>query len=138
MIGHHITNLFDEIPRHLIKKERKVFESTLEAIFSSTHLKRGSDNRKALLKLTTSLNGRIDDQYWQILHTLCEIQEILYSQERSTALILRLYNLTFLHAVKMVGCQIDNETKIVRVVLSRFGLSCARAISNYADAFFEC
>jgi len=101
-IGHHINNLFEEIPRHLPKKERGVFERTLKAAFSSRQVKRGKDYRNALLQLTTAVDGRIDDKIVQILISLCEIQEILYSNERSAELILRLYNVTFVHAMKMI------------------------------------
>ena len=101
-IKEHIKNLFQEIPRHLIKTERIVFERGLTVIFAENQLKRGCDYRKALVQLTLFVNDRIDSKFSALLTGLCEIQEIFYSNQRSPALVLRLYNLTFMHASIMI------------------------------------
>ena len=101
-IKEHIKNLFQEIPRHLNKSERALFERGLEVVFAENQLKRGCDYRKALLQLSLYIDGKIDSRYCDLLLSLCEIQEIFYSNERTPALVLHLYNLTFMHASTMV------------------------------------
>ena len=50
------------------------------------------------------LNGKINHNALNLLSSLCEIQELLYASEekRTTRNILRLYNVTFLHANQLI------------------------------------
>ena len=87
-IKEHIKNLFQDIPRHLIKTERTLFERGLAVIFAENQLKRGCDYRKALIQLTLFVNDRIDSRFSTLLTSLCEIQEIFYSNDKSPSLVL--------------------------------------------------
>ena len=72
-------------------------------MFSCWHdTKRGVDYRKSLVEVTTLMQGKLDDRFYTLFETLCQIQEIFYSYDRSPALILRLHNLTFIHAITLV------------------------------------
>ena len=97
----HIENLYMELPHHLPKSQKKLFEETIIASFEKKDCKRGVDYRKSLIKMNVALHGKIDKSVYMILSTLCEIQRILYigEHERTMENILRLYNLTFLHTV---------------------------------------
>jgi len=76
------------------------FDNTLTAIWRGSQLKRARDYRNALNELTITLkNGKIEDCFFKILRSLCEIQDIMYSRERSPQLIFRLYNLVFMHII---------------------------------------
>ena len=46
-ISDHIKNLYGEIPHHLNKRQRKIFDQGLKAVFSGKQVKRGADYRKA-------------------------------------------------------------------------------------------
>ena len=61
--------------------------------------KRGLDYRVSLIQLVVMLRNKINEQIYDILDTMCEIQEILYAGEnkRSVETILRMHNQTFLH-----------------------------------------
>ena len=73
------------------------------------------DYRASLLKVTHLMKGRLPDDFQVILDTLAEIQEILYSYDEqcSSRTVLRLYNLTFWHAVMLkivLGTQMKSLT----------------------------
>ena len=131
-IKEHIKNLFQEIPRHLNKNERSLFERGLEVVFAENQLKRGCDYRKALLQLTLFVNEKIDSRYSDLLLSLCEIQEIFYSNERTPALVLRLYNLTFMHASVMIQLL---KTPIVLTKRKLFGQYFHALVCNSPQQF---
>jgi len=101
-IAGHIRNLFDEIPRQLNKDERHILERAIKISFGDKQVKRGADHRKSLVELTVYLQQKINPKFLQIFELLCEIQEILYQRHRSPLIILRLHNITFLHATLLV------------------------------------
>ena len=108
-VAGHIKNLYDEVPKHLTKVERGLFERALQASLVDKHVKRCVDYRKSLIEVTTFVHTRINTRIFRVFETLCEIQEIFYSRERTPSTILRLYNVTFLHALLLVEC--FNKTK---------------------------
>ena len=81
-VKQHIDNLYAELPSHLSKTEKKIMEDTILNSFSQKELKRGVDYRRSLVYLNSKLNGKIDKTIFGILSTLCEIQRILYGEER--------------------------------------------------------
>lgn len=58
----HIRNLYAEIPFHLSKEERKIFEAAVNASFCGKEVKRGSDYRKSLIDLVLYLDGKINQR----------------------------------------------------------------------------
>ena len=102
-IAGHTKNLYVEIPFHLGKEERKIFEKAAAASFGGKEVKRGCDYRKSLVDLVLFLEGKINTEIYSLLAQLSEIQEVMYSDEkdRSQNQILRFYNLTFQHASLM-------------------------------------
>jgi hypothetical protein len=49
-VGHHIENIFTELPRHLNDKESKAMVESLELCLGSKDQKRTADYRSALVK----------------------------------------------------------------------------------------
>ena len=102
-IAGHIKNLYEEIPYHLDKEEKMYFVNIVSASFSGKEAKRGADYRLSLIDVTADAKGKIPEDVYFLLTSLREMQEILYFKEnkRTNENILRLYNVTFLHALKM-------------------------------------
>ncbi|XP_057315536.1 uncharacterized protein LOC130656649 [Hydractinia symbiolongicarpus] len=102
-IAGHLKNLYHELPFHLNKNDRKLFETTVAASFSGKEAKRAADYRLSLVDCTNHLHGKVDQKVFEVLETACEIQEIMYSPEqcRTPTSILRLHNTTFLHALAL-------------------------------------
>jgi hypothetical protein len=103
-IAGHIKNLYTEIQYHLSKDDKKIFLETVNASFGGKEAKRGCDYRLSLVDITQSfVKNNTIEEFRVILTTLLEIQQLLYGDEcmRSSKSILKLYNLTFLHALEM-------------------------------------
>ena len=98
----HLRNLFEELPQHMKPAHKKYFEKALDAVFGDKQVKRGCDYRKALIELTSMLRPKLDDKFMVLFETMCEIQEICYSRERTPQLIFRFANLVFTHAITLV------------------------------------
>ena len=100
-IGNHIKNLFEEIPYHLEKEEKRIFSETVEAAFQGKEAKRGCDYRLSLIYCCVTLKTKIPKIYIDIFETLHFVQHILYrsESERTPTNIFRLYNLTFKHSL---------------------------------------
>ena len=102
-IGHHIENVFAELPHQLKAKEKKAFQESIAMCLGGKESKRGVDYRAALVKVTAYLrqNGLLSEKELQVLDTLTEMQRILYStdEKRSPQLILRYYNQSWYHAI---------------------------------------
>lgn len=90
-----------ELPSHLSRDEKIIFNQALTSAFEGKDCKRGSDYRSSLLKICSLLKGQIPKVQYEILTTLAEIQQILYSHDisRTNRSILRLHNVTFSHAM---------------------------------------
>ena len=79
----------------------KELKATIESAFEGKEVKRCVDHRAALLKVTHLMKGKVSDDIQMLLETLADVQQILYAydESRSPRTILRLYNLTFMHAI---------------------------------------
>ena len=96
----HLNNLYEEIVYHAENKEEKILlQNTIGHVMGDKSCKRGVDYRVSLIQLVVMLRNKVNEQIFDLLDTMCEIQEILYTGEnkRSVETILRMYNQTFLH-----------------------------------------
>ena len=98
-IAGHLKNLFEELPLHLNKKERELFENSM-MVYLSRDNKRACDYRKAVIFMCVELNGKINETILCILSTACTMQRILYAneKERDVATILRYHLASYVHA----------------------------------------
>ena len=101
-IGHHIENVFAELP-HQLKAKGKAFQESITMCLGGKETKRGVDYRAALVKVTAYLrqNGLLSEKELQVLDTLTDMQRILYStdEKRSPQLILRYYIQSWYQAI---------------------------------------
>ena len=97
----HIHNLLQELKFHLKQEERKLFEDAYQAAIGDKDALRGSDLRLGLILITLSLHGKVEPRITELLLLLAEISHLMYlpSKHRSPKVILRMYNITFKHAV---------------------------------------
>lgn len=86
-IGHHIENIFTELPHHLKDEEKKAVEDSVRNHVpnSGKESKRGVDYQAVLIKIMYSI----------YIPTVSEIQRVLYStnEKRTPNIILRYYNI---------------------------------------------
>ena len=122
-IAGHIKNLYKELPSHLKKEDKEVFEDVIEASFSGKEAKKGADYRKSLVNVTLYLMEKdLDKKYSDILVQLCEIQEIVYAEalQRTAKSILRLHNLTFLHALSLIDAIVTTKKLTERKLFGQY------------------
>ena len=96
----HLNNLYEKIVYHAENKEEKILlQNTIGHVMGDNSCKRGVDYRVSLIQLVVMLRNKINEQIYDILDTMCEIQEILYAGEnkRSVETILRMHNQSFFH-----------------------------------------
>ena len=91
---------------HLSHGDKRKFLNVVNASFGSKDAKRGCDYRLSIVDLTSYIvkHGLLRD-YHLLFTILVEIQSLLYADEskRTCKAILRLYNLTFVHAIETRG-----------------------------------
>ena len=75
-IAGHWKNLLEEIPHHLPKEQKQLFQN-ISMIGLNKDSKRAVDYRKTAINLCIHLNGKIDNNIHEILLTGCNMQEIL-------------------------------------------------------------
>ena len=94
-IAGHWKNLLEEIPHHLSKTEKLLFQS-ISMIGLNKDSKHAVDYRKTAINLCIHLKGKISDDIYKIILTGCNMEEILYAseEERNMSFILR-YHLTY-------------------------------------------
>ena len=114
-IGGHITNIIEELPRHLSKDDQELFNNIVTVSYNHKDTHRNCDKRKLLLTLIINLDGNINNKVVHLLKTLSEIQRILYLKEdhRTCKEILRLHNSCYQHLVLMKEV-IGFKTKLTR------------------------
>ena len=97
-IAEHWKNLLEEIPHHLPKEQKQLFQN-ISMIGLNKDSKRAVDYRKTAINLCIHLNGKIDNNIHEILLTGCNMQEILYAceEERNMTLILRYHLQSYIH-----------------------------------------
>lgn len=103
--SNHVKNLFHEIPAHLSKDGKKVFEATLSAIFQDKQTLQVCDYRDTAVLLPQALrqDASIPQEFLDLLDTLCEIGNILYSREtkRTNQSVLHLYLVAWKHWLQL-------------------------------------
>ena len=88
-IAGHWKNLLEEIPHHLPKEQKQLFQN-ISMIGLNKDSKRAVDYRKTAINLCIHLNGKIDNNIHKILLTGCNMQKSLYAcEEERMTLILR-------------------------------------------------
>ena len=100
-ISHHTQNIYDELPYHLPKEMKTAFKKVKDSSFNGKEAKNGSDYRDSLIIVATwFLQNHPFHFATDIIITLAEIQEILYSPEtkRSIQSVFRLRNVTIRNA----------------------------------------
>ena len=112
-VTNHIDNLYMELPHHLNKSEKKMMEEIIFLSFERKDTKRGIDYRKSLLKLTIYLKGKINNDVYRILLTMCEIQHPFADEtKRTVENILRLQNQIFIHTC-LLKCVVGKNLKVL-------------------------
>lgn len=108
----HIQNVFDELPAILTKPLQSEVKMLIETDLGKD-MKTGGDYRLAAVHLLTLLRKRNVPKILQLVETLVHISQILYANEgeRSMKLVLRLYNLTWVHFE--LCCELFHTTKKV-------------------------
>jgi len=98
-ISNHICNVLEELPNHLTKEVKAIFNETFQITLGGKETKRACDYRYAIILFAKRLRGVLTDTLQSLLDTLVEMQEILYTDDdnRSPRLILRYHNLSFMH-----------------------------------------
>ena len=103
--SNHVKNILKEIPAHLPKEVKQVFEDALDAIFKDKQTIRGCDYRDAAVILPQVLEKKegFPENMVQLLKTLCEIGRLLYSKEsqRTCQSVLRLHLVVWTHWVQL-------------------------------------
>lgn len=98
----HLGHVIEELAETAPTADREVITSVKKTVLSKKTL-RGSDYRKACLVILHNLRKleNVNTKIMKLFETLVEIQEICYAREakRNDLTILRLYNLTFVHAL---------------------------------------
>ena len=98
----HIKNVWDVLSEVLEGKEKEVFLNTLKGCYGNKDKVRGCDYRLSTIVAYNNMKktGCSEDTL-QLLYTLSEINRLAYLKalERSPRYILRLYNITFQHAM---------------------------------------
>ena len=114
-IAGHIKNVYQEVQEQFGREKKKAFQTIISASFSGKEAKRGADYRLSLVQCTQALQEQnvLTKNLAKLFTTLAEIQSILYlgEYERSSIKILRLYNLTFLHAIAMKKMEISKISR---------------------------
>ncbi|KAK3734073.1 hypothetical protein QZH41_019812 [Actinostola sp. cb2023] len=98
-ISNHICNVLEELPNHLRKEVKAIFNETFQITLGKKDTKRACDYRYAIILFVKRLRGVLTDTLQSLLDTLVEMQEILYTDDDniSPRLILRYHNLSFMH-----------------------------------------
>ena len=117
----HISHLL-EAALPLLEAEIQIKVQTIIDSVLGKETKRCSDYRKALVLIVITMQKQkhgINDDVLKLFSTCVEIQHILYSKEndRTDANILRLYNLTYMHATicnKLFPAQTQAKHKVYR------------------------
>ena len=116
--------------------DKKKVTDFIGAVFNGKNSKRGVVYRTSLIKVCCHFKKEYpDSKFTEILHTLCEIQKVLYQQEshRTNENILHLYVQTFLH---MILLKINFEKNIKSMSVRKcFGKYYHAIISHASDQY---
>lgn len=112
----HIRNLWELLPNHLTQDLKSIFNDEINIALGDKDQYRGSDYRYSAIIVYQRLKGKCSREIDDLLYTLVEITRLSYqnSLSRTSKSVLRLYNVTFIHATRCV--QIFGETpKIAKI-----------------------
>ena len=98
-LSNHISNLLEELPKHLTGEQKRKFEETWELTLAGNETKRTSDYRSAIILFSRRMRGFLPETLQTLLDTLVEMEEVLCSKDykRCPRMILRYHNVSFLH-----------------------------------------
>ena len=115
-IGWHITNLSDELLKHLSKNDKELLLETTGIIKQQKEISRNVDKRKILLYVIVNLYSKVTNKVILLLKSLADIQKIIYLKEiyRTSQKILRLYNSCYTHFVLLQEIIGFNLVKVPR------------------------
>ena len=96
-----IVNLYEEILYHDNENEKSLIKQVIHQSLEDKSCKRGVDYRASLSKCVILLQNKIDDDLLNILETVYEIQDQMYTSEENRTMdkMLCLHNQTFLHVL---------------------------------------
>ena len=108
-------NLIEELPQHLDKSSKIIFNDVV-SLSLNKETKRAVDYRTTALNLCINLRDNIDNNIFNIISTGCEMQEILYAEEkdRNPQMILRYHLQSYIHfhlLISLVGNKPKSLTK---------------------------
>ena len=69
----HVKNVLTELPHHLDAQSRVIFDGFIASEIGALSLARGSDYRKAAMKVPTLLRGKVSEDVQALVDTLAEI-----------------------------------------------------------------
>ena len=98
----HIKNVCDELPHHIEGSVKEAFTSFVQQEFGTRATVRGSDYRKAAMKLPVIMRTKnAPEEVQGLVDTMAEICLLLYmvEEDRTPKAVLRLYNTSFRHAL---------------------------------------
>ena len=115
-IGWHITNLSDELLKHLSKNDKELLLETTGIIKQQKEISRNVDKRKILLYVIVNLYSKVTNTVILLLKSLADIQKVIYLKEiyRTSQKILRLYNSCYTHFVLLQEIIGFNLVKVPR------------------------
>jgi len=98
-ISNHIGNILEELPNHITKEQKVIFNEIYEFTLGGKETKRATDHRYAIIMFAKRFKGVLTETQQLLLNTVVEMQDILYSDDnnRCPRLILRYHNLSFMH-----------------------------------------
>ena len=100
----HIKNLWDLLPHHLPPEAKKIFTNEISIALGIKDTYRGCDYRLSVILIYSRLKGKVPNEIEELLYTLKELGRLAYlgAANRSPKIILRLYNVSFLHASRCI------------------------------------
>ena len=102
-IAGHLRDLIEELPYHLNKEEKELLQGLVSVVLNK-ELKMAVDYRKSVIYLCIHLQGKINIDVYNILLTVCYMQEILYDAEkdRNMLRIFRYHMLCYVHTALLI------------------------------------
>jgi len=109
----HIKNIWDALPEILPEQHKQTFKDTLNGCYGNKTKVRGCDYRLSVIIVNNILKDLDTEDIRELISTLEEICELTYSPAcaRSPKLILRIFNITFKHA--LLCCQLFQNVKSI-------------------------
>ena len=96
----HISNVIKELPHHITDPKVLITIKQVVSVIFDKEKVRGTDYRRALLKLTAAILGDVSQEVQDLLLSFIEMTKVFYAHddERCPRQILWLYNLSWLHS----------------------------------------